>query len=144
MRKVKHQEASRTDDWNAKKTQYQEIAEALIQFFIVQAAVYAYTIWKLAEEQEAPSRTSATRSACSPTPELIEAQHVDPRVEELPTEESPEESYIETPKPVETEQPIQPLSSCVQLTPPSLLLKSMPPLYACSALRARPSCAHVP
>ena len=127
MKKVERQEAPGTepkDDWNAEKAQYQGIAEALIQFFIAQAAVYAYTIRKLAEEQEALTCTPATMSACSPTPELIEAQHVDPHAEESPveelpveelfTKESPEESYIETPKPIETEQPIPPSSlSCV-------------------------------
>ena len=54
-------------------------AKALIQFSIAQAAVYAFTIRKFAEEQEA-----LAAPACSPMPEPIEAQHVDP-----PTEESP-------------------------------------------------------
>ena len=135
MRKVKCQEASRTDDWNAEKAQYQGIAEALIQFSVAQAAVYTYIIQKLAEEQEAATCTSA----CSPTPEPLEAQHVDLSVEEspveelpvkeMPSEEPPEESYLETPKPVETEHPIPSSLSCVRLTPPSPVLKPTPPPY---------------
>ena len=58
-------------------------------------------------------------SACSPMLELIEVQHIDPHakellVEELSTEESSEEFYVETSKPVETEKYILSLSlSCV-------------------------------
>ena len=56
-----------------KKAQYQEIAEALIQFFIAQTVIYTYIIQKLVEEQKAPTHTSVTcMSACSSTLKLIE------------------------------------------------------------------------
>ena len=137
-RKVKHQEVSETDDWNTKKTQYQEITEALVQFFIAQAAVYVYIIQKLTEEQKPATCTSA----CLSMLKSIETQYIDSHVKKLLIEEFSvkklftEEFYIETLKSVEIKHLILLSLSCIQLISLSSVLKPMLLLYIRSCMKS--------